>query len=85
MATHSKTFIKSRSTAFERQKGRCFYCDDPMWRGALEPFTHLHRITLGQAHQLQCTAEHLVARQDGGKDGGRQYRCGVLGLQPATA
>lgn len=40
-----------------------------MWRGALEPFAHHHGITPGQARQLQCTAEHLVARQDGGKDG----------------
>jgi hypothetical protein len=40
-----------------------------MWRGALEPFAQLHGMTLGQARQFQCTAEHLLARQDGGKDG----------------
>ena len=69
MAAQSKTLIKSRSTAFNRQGGRCFYCDYPMWRGALEPFAQLRGMTLGQARQFQCTAEHLLARQDGGKDG----------------
>lgn len=69
MATQSKTLIKSRSTAFERQGGRCFYCDFPMWRGTPEPFARLHGISLKQARQLQCTAEHLLARQDGGKNG----------------
>jgi 5-methylcytosine-specific restriction endonuclease McrA len=67
--TQSKTLIKSRSTAFERQGGRCYYCDFPMWRGSIEYFARLHGITLGQARQLQCTAEHLLARQDGGGDG----------------
>jgi 5-methylcytosine-specific restriction endonuclease McrA len=66
--TQSKTLIKSRSTAFERQGGRCYYCDFPMWRGSIEHFARLHGITLGQARQFQCTAEHLVARQDGGGD-----------------
>lgn len=69
MPTQSKTLIKSRSTAFERQGGRCYYCDFPMWRGSIEQFARLHGITLGQARQFQCTAEHLLARQDGGGDG----------------
>ncbi|MDO9616218.1 MAG: HNH endonuclease [Pseudomonas sp.] len=40
-----------------------------MWRGSIEQFARLHGITLGQARQFQCTAEHLLARQDGGGDG----------------
>lgn len=68
MATRLKTLVKSRSLAFERQEGRCFYCDYPMWRGAVERFALLHKITVKQASKLQCTAEHLTARQDGGKD-----------------
>lgn len=68
MPTQSKTLIKSRSTAFERQGGRCYYCDFPVWRGSIEQFARLHGITLGQARQFQCTAEHLLARQDGGGD-----------------
>ncbi|MDX1738856.1 MAG: restriction endonuclease [Alphaproteobacteria bacterium] len=69
MPTQSKTLIKSRSTAFERQGGRCYYCNFPMWRGSIEQFAGRHSITLGQARQFQCTAEHLLARQDGGGDG----------------
>lgn len=69
MPTQSKTLIKSRSTAFERQGGRCYYCNFPMWRGSIEHFARLHGITFGQARQFQCTAEHLLARQDGGGDG----------------
>lgn len=69
MPTQSKTLIKSRSTAFERQGGRCYYCEFPMWRGSVEYFARLHGITLGQARQFQCTAEHLLARQDGGGNG----------------
>lgn len=69
MPTQSKILIKSRSTAFERQGGRCYYCDFPMWRGSIEQFVRLYGITLGQARQFQCTAEHLLARQDGGGDG----------------
>ncbi|MNL45455.1 hypothetical protein D3C87_1681030 [compost metagenome] len=69
MPTQSKTLIKSRSTAFERQGGRCYYCEFPMWRGSVEYFARLHDVTLGQARQFQCTAEHLLARQDGGGNG----------------
>lgn len=69
MPTQSKTLIKSRSTAFERQGGLCYYCNFPMWRGSIEHFARLYGITLGVARQFQCTAEHLLARQDGGGDG----------------
>lgn len=84
MPTQSKTLIKSRSTAFERQGGRCYYCDFPMWRGSIEHFARLYGITLGQARQFQCTAEHLLARQDGG-GWAEQYCCGLSCVQSATA
>jgi 5-methylcytosine-specific restriction endonuclease McrA len=61
--------VRSRSLAFARQKGRCYYCDYPMWRDDIACFALLHRISVKQARRLQCTAEHLVARQDGGKEG----------------
>lgn len=44
-----------RMAAFVRQQGRCYYCDAPMWIAS----------SCGSRH-LQCTAEHLVARCDGG-------------------
>jgi len=41
------------------QKGRCFYCDLPMWDAAA--------ATVGM-DALRCTAEHLKPRSEGGKD-----------------
>jgi 5-methylcytosine-specific restriction endonuclease McrA len=61
-----KSFIRSRSLAFARQGGNCFYCDLPMWTKCADAFASAHRITVAQAKQFQCTGEHLVALQDGG-------------------
>ncbi|OYT96737.1 MAG: restriction endonuclease [Pseudomonas sp. PGPPP3] len=60
---------KHRQSAFERQNGKCCYCGFQMWRDSAEHFAQQHGISLTQARHFQCTAEHLVARQDGGKDG----------------
>lgn len=57
-----------RSAAFQRQNGRCFYCNCPMWQHSPEQFAADHRLTIRQAMSYQCTAEHLRARQDGGRD-----------------
>ena len=57
---------RSRSAAFSRQSGRCFYCGLPMWLDQPEGFRSRYRLTLAQARLLRCTAEHLRARQDGG-------------------
>lgn len=54
----SSRLQRSRNRAFIKQHGRCFYCDLPMWAA---PPKDLMR--------LKCTAEHLVARCDGGRDG----------------
>lgn len=59
---------KIRQSAFSRQKGKCYYCGFSMWQDSPEFFAKLHALTLKQARHFQCTAEHLVARQDGGKD-----------------
>jgi len=64
------TLIKRhRNSAFERQNGKCCYCGFQMWRDTPEAFAATHGIKAAQARHFQCTAEHLVARQDGGKDG----------------
>lgn len=61
----SKKRLKSiRTSAFHAQSGRCFYCDLPMW--LLYPSELSLRPR--SAAPFQCTAEHLVARQNGGKD-----------------
>ena len=66
----SKKLARLRSRAFFRQQGRCCYCDLPMWMDNPQGFAQVHGITLAQAHWHQCTAEHLLARQEGGSDSG---------------
>lgn len=58
-----------RTRAFHKQEGRCLYCGWLMWLSSptelagpgLRPRTVV---------PLQCTAEHLVAKQSGGSDHG---------------
>lgn len=52
-----------------RQNGRCFYCGLPAVPAAnLSHFARRNGLNLAQATALQCTAEHLHARCDGGED-----------------
>jgi len=53
-----------RALAFHDQHGRCFYCRQPMWLRSPAELGIPWRL----AAPLQCTAEHLVARKDGGRD-----------------
>ena len=56
-----------RTEAFHAQKGRCCYCGLPMWNASpdeLKPWGLRARTVA----PLRCTAEHLIAQQDGGKD-----------------
>jgi hypothetical protein len=39
-----------------------------MWDGDAKPFIERYKLSRRQALQLQCTAEHLRARVDGGAD-----------------
>jgi len=57
-----------RRIAFLNQNGRCWYCGLPMWERNPDTFAREHGFTSGLAKALQCTAEHLIARQDGGAD-----------------
>ncbi|MBE9395653.1 HNH endonuclease [Pontibacterium sp. N1Y112] len=59
---------KLKNRAFNRQKGRCYYCNALMWLTDPNTFSGNHQITAKQASRFQCTSEHLVARCDGGKD-----------------
>ena len=56
-----------RFRAFERQQGLCFYCGLPMWLANPDEITCLG-VRRSAALPMQCTAEHLVARKDGGRD-----------------
>lgn len=61
---------KIRQSAFTRQNGKCYYCGFCMWQDSAESFAKRHGISVKQARHFQCTAEHLIARQDGGRDVG---------------
>lgn len=57
-----------RQLALIRQGGRCFYCRQLMCTDDTPLFAQKLGITARQAMSLRCTAEHLRARQDGGRD-----------------
>ncbi len=59
---------KSRQLAFDRQRGCCHYCGLPVWLRDPDSFRRRYGLTSAEANLLQCTAEHLVARCDGGSD-----------------
>lgn len=58
--------VKLRKFAFQLQSGRCFYCRLPMWEGDSSCLPKANKLTTAQLAMLQCTAEHLQARCDGG-------------------
>lgn len=53
-----------RARAFKNQHGRCYYCSQPMWQKSPTEIG----MSLKRGRHFQCTAEHLKARQDGGRD-----------------
>ena len=56
-----------RTQAFHAQRGLCCYCGLPMWQASpdeLKPFGLCARTVA----PLRCTAEHLQAQQDGGRN-----------------
>jgi hypothetical protein len=63
----SRPYVSARNAAFHNQRGRCFYCDFPMWLTDCAGFAAARGLTLRQAATLQATGEHLVAQQDGGR------------------
>lgn len=56
-----------RRRAFEQQGGRCYYCNVRMWLVTPDELLAVRRSPAA-ASKLQCTAEHLTARCDGGTD-----------------
>tara|TARA_R100001163_G_scaffold61561_2_gene51653 strand:+ start:670 stop:1044 length:375 start_codon:yes stop_codon:yes gene_type:complete len=68
MSKSVKPHIKFRNLAFRKQGGFCYYCNFPMWEKDIAGFSSRYNLSLRQANQFKCTAEHLLARQDGGKD-----------------
>jgi len=66
-----KTLVKLRNVAYVRQQGRCFYCGCPMpLSNNLDAFAQATGLSLSLSRQLVCTAEHLKAKSEGGRDTG---------------
>ena len=61
-----KTLQKLRHQAFVRQSCRCYYCTLPIWENDPMEIATRYGICLRKAKHLRCTAEHLIAQQDGG-------------------
>jgi HNH endonuclease len=55
---------KYRNAAASKQNWICYYCEKPMG-GKGSPF---YKLTSENNSNLSATAEHLLARQDGGPD-----------------
>lgn len=64
----SKTLYRSREQAYHAQGGKCYYCRCVMWLRCPDELPMRYGITAKQARSLQCTAEHVIARCDGGSD-----------------
>lgn len=61
-----KSISKHRLATYKRQQGRCYYCGLPMWLKSADELAKGLGVKARTIKGLQCTAEHLVARQDGG-------------------
>ena len=55
---------RKRQAAAQHQQG--FYCGFPMWSNEASAFAKYFGISRKEANRFRCTAEHLVARRDGG-------------------
>ncbi|MBY0343267.1 MAG: HNH endonuclease [Sphingomonadales bacterium] len=63
-----KKLSKIRALKYAAQGGRCFYCRQPMWHGNQAGFVEKFGLPCHKAHYLKVTAEHLLARCEGGGD-----------------
>jgi hypothetical protein len=57
---------KYREQKAHEQYRRCYYCNFPMWSKRPNGFARHWGISLKEAARFHCTAEHLLARCDGG-------------------
>lgn len=62
--------VSLRRSAAMRQGWCCCYCALPMWESAAQKAAVMDQFDLSEseADALRCTAEHLQARCDGGRD-----------------
>jgi HNH endonuclease len=55
-----------RAAAYVAQRELCYYCQCKMCNGDPSEFARSYGMSIRQVWKIQCTAEHLTARQDGG-------------------
>lgn len=72
------SIARHRIAAFHRQSGRCYYCELPLCMGDAGGYCARYQLTFQQAQRLRCTAEHLDARQDGGRNAARNIVAACL-------
>ena len=63
---NNRKLRRFRKVAACKQQHRCHYCDAPMWAARPEAFAERHGLRLEDCVHFQCTAEHVIARRDGG-------------------
>jgi len=66
MAKNRPSLRAPRTKAFNKQNGRCYYCNLPMWIDDVSSFSQRYELTLKQAQLFKCTGEHLIAFHEGG-------------------
>ena len=62
----TKSYIRHRASAYQRQHGRCFYCHAPMWQDDPRHLIDQYGLSPNIARTMKCTAEHLKPRLEGG-------------------
>jgi len=63
------SLINKRNRAYESQGGACYYCGLPMWLDdEADVLVEYLGLKIRHVPWLRCTAEHLVAKIDGGTD-----------------
>ena len=63
-----KNLSKIRIDKMKAQFGLCYCCQQPMWSDRPCEFGERYGLSPKQVTVLQCTAEHLLAKSDGGLD-----------------
>lgn len=66
--TPMQTLQRIRIQAFHAQGGRCYYCQLPMWIASPPSLPAAGGVKRLTSQALRCTAEHLIAKCDGGRD-----------------
>jgi hypothetical protein len=65
---NAKKLRQLRHRAYVEQDYCCYYCQYPIWSAESKLFSIVHDLPSRLVRHLQCTAEHLKALQDGGRD-----------------